>query len=103
MKMEKKKTTPLHEIFIEYYKGIVLFGAVMAALAVWLYEYHYTVRGDGLIGVLAAGSLFFGTLLIGQGIRGWRDGEEWRTRYIKMKSKKGAELTIKKRKKKWSR
>ncbi|MBU2561500.1 MAG: hypothetical protein KKD17_04325 [Nanoarchaeota archaeon] len=101
--MEKKKQTTFDEIFIEYYQGIVLFGIVMVAMAVWLYEYHYTTTGDGLVGVLAACSLFFGTLLLGQGIRGWRDGEEFRDRYIKMRSRSGEELLIRKRKKRWFR
>ena len=98
--MKKKKTITFHDVFIHYYEGVVMFGAVMAAFAVWLYAYHYKPTGDDVIGLIAAAALFFGTLLIGQGIRGWRDGEELRTRYIQMKSRAGAELLIRKKKKK---
>jgi hypothetical protein len=95
----KKKQTTFDELFIEYYQGIMLFGIVMIAIGIWLYEYHYAVTSDDLVGVLAACSLFFGILILGQGIRGWRDGEEFRNRYVKMKSRRGAELEIRKKKK----
>ncbi|NQU78765.1 hypothetical protein HQ545_03260 [Candidatus Woesearchaeota archaeon] len=97
------KDITFHEVFIEYYKGVLLFGVIMSAIALWVYEYQYIPQGNDILGIISACCLFFGILLIGLGIRGWRDGEEHRHRYIKMKSRKGANLTIKKRKKKWSR
>ena len=98
-----KEQSTFAEVVIQYYEGIVLFGIVMVALAVWLFEYHFVSSGDELVGLIAACAMFFGTLLLGQGIRGWRDGEELRHRYIKMTSKAGAELSIRKRKKEWFR
>jgi hypothetical protein len=94
------KDTTFDEVLMEYYKGIVLFGIVFVAMAIWLYEYHYTADGDEILGILSACSLFFGTILIGQGIRGWRDGDDWRNRYTSIKSRGGAEFLIKNRKKK---
>ncbi|MBW2967439.1 hypothetical protein KY362_03050 [Candidatus Woesearchaeota archaeon] len=94
--MEKKITYT--DIIVEYYKGLIMFGAVAIAFAVWVYQYHYIPVGDDVLGVLAAGSLFLGTFLIGQGIRGYRDGEELRNRFFKMKPRKSEEeITIRKR------
>ena len=98
-----KKQTTITDVFIQYYEGIVLFGIIMIALAMWLYKYHYTNTGDDLVGLISACSMFFGILLLGQGIRGWKDSEEFRNKYIKMKSKGGADIAIKKRKRKWFR
>jgi len=96
------RQSTFNDIFIEYYQGIILFGAVMVAISLWLYSFHYIASGDDVVGFIAACALFFGTLLIGQGIRGWRDGMDFRHRFIKMKSKHGAELEIKRKKKrKW--
>ncbi len=99
----KKDINSVADVIIHYYEGIVLFGAVLIAVAVWLYKYHYAVGGDELTGIFAAALLFFGTLIAGQGLRGWRDGEDFRHRYVHMKSRSGAELSIKKRKRKWSK
>ena len=99
----KQRQTTITDVFIHYYEGIVLFGIVMVALGVWLFEYHYRVSSDDLVGLISACAFFFGTLMIGQGIRGWRDGEEFRHRFVKMKSRGGAEIAIKKRKRKWFR
>lgn len=92
-----------NDVFIQYYQGIMLFGIAMIVIAIWLYEHYYVPTSDDLMGLIVACAFFFGTLLIGQGIRGWRDGEEFRHLYIKMKSRHGAELKIKKKKKvkKW--
>ena len=98
--MKNSNISPFAEVIIEYYKGVVLFGVVCVAFASWLYIYHYAPFGDDILGVLAACSLFLGTILIGQGIRGWRDGDDYRNRYVKMHSKGGAEIMIRKRKKK---
>ena len=89
------------DIIVQYYQGVIMFGGLATAFAVWLYIYHYKPIGDDVLGVLAAGSLFLGTFLIGQGIRGYRDGEELRNRYFKLKPRKAEEeLTIRKRLKK---
>jgi len=101
--MMKKQKMTLTDIVVEKYHGVILFGVVVLAVAVWLYEYHYTVSGDDLLGMISAGLLFFGTLVVGTGIRGWRDGEDFRNRYVHMRSKTGAEVAIRKRKQKWSR
>ena len=94
------KQATFDDVFIEYYQGIIIFGLVMVALAVWIYEFHYSVTSDDVIGLIAACALFFGTILIGQGIRGWRDGEDFRSSYISMKSRSGAQLHIRKKKRK---
>ena len=101
--MKNNRYTKFAEVMIHYYEGVVLFGVLMVAVAIWLYEYYYTTTGDDLIGLASAAALFFGTMLLGQGIRGWRDGEEYRHRFIKMKSRMGAEVTIRKRRKGWFR
>ena len=93
----KKHIERIDDLFIHYYEGILLFGVIMTAISIWIYEYHYTESGDGLVGIISAGLLFFGTLVIGQGIRGWRDGEEYRNKYIELRSKTGADLVIEKR------
>lgn len=101
-KMGKKRSSGFADLVVERYKEMILTGVIMVALTVWLYEYHYAVTSDDLVGIIAAVLLFFGTLLIGAGIRGWRDGEDYRNRYTTMRTRGGAELTIKKRKKrKW--
>lgn len=95
-----KKQTTFDEVFIQYYQGIILFGIVMVALCVWLYEYHYTTTGDDLLGIIAACSLFFGTMLIGQGIRGWRDGDDIRNRFINVRRRDAGEVVIEKKRNK---
>jgi len=96
------KHTTFDQVIIEYYHGIVTFGVLLVALAIWLYEYHYTTTGDEMMGLIAAGSLFLGTILTGQGIRGWRDGEEFRNRFIKVRGRTFEnEVTITKKKKKY--
>jgi hypothetical protein len=94
------KPPKLYRFLYEKYHGTILAGVVLSAVAVWLYEYFYSLSGDDLIGLLSAACLFLGILVLGYGIRGWRDGDEWRHRYVKMRSKQGAEVMIKKRKKK---
>jgi hypothetical protein len=94
-----KRPTRFQQFLYEKCQGLVLLGLLLCAIVIWLYEYHYTVTGDDMLGVVAAGALFLGILVLGHGIRGWRDGEEWRNRYVLMKSKTGAEVKIKKRKK----
>ncbi len=94
------KPTPYYQFLYEKYHGIILTGIMLSAVAVWLYEYFYSVSGDDMIGVLAAGCLFVGIIILGNGFRGWRDGDDWRHRYIQMRSKDGADVRIKKRKKK---
>jgi hypothetical protein len=98
-----KKQATFDEIFIQYYQGIMLFGVVMVAIAVWLYEYYYTTTGDDLIGIITACALFFGTLLLGQGIRGWRDGEDIRNRFINVRRRDAGEVVIEKKRRriKW--
>ena len=95
-----KTPTKFSQFMYEKYHGLMLTGVLLSAVAVWLYEYYYSVSSDDLIGVLSAACLFFGVLVLGHGIRGWRDGDEWRHRYVEMRSKGGAEVRIKKRKKK---
>jgi hypothetical protein len=98
----KKRITTTARMSYEHYKEFVLLAIVMLAIVVWLYEYHYSQTSDDLVGLFAALLLFLGTLLLGQGIRGWRDGEDYRHRYIKMKSRHGADVRIRKKKKrKW--
>lgn len=92
--------TEFQKLLYEKYKGIVLAGIMLTAFAVWLYEYFYSTTGDDLIGLFSAAFLFLGVMTLGNGIRGWRDGDDWRYRYIEMNSRGGAHLTIKKRKKK---
>ena len=100
--MAKRKKTGFADIVVERYKELIVAGAILVALTVWLYEYHYAVTSDDFVGIIAAVLLFFGTMLLGAGIRGWRDGEDYRNRHTNMKMRGGAELTIKKRKKrKW--
>jgi len=99
----QKHIRTVSDIFIHYYEGIVLFGIVMISAAIWIYEYHFTETGDSMIGLISSCLLFFGTLVLGQGIRGWRDGEEFRNRYIELRSKGGADVVIEKRKKPWFR
>ncbi|MFH1064474.1 MAG: hypothetical protein V1729_05315 [Candidatus Woesearchaeota archaeon] len=96
--MVRKDINSVVDVIIHYYEGIVLFGAVLIAIAVWLYKYHYAVGGDEITGMIAAALLFFGTFIAGQGVRGWRDGEDFRHRYVHMKSRHGAEIDIRKRK-----
>ena len=98
--MAGKNKTILADIVVEHYRELLLCGAVMIAITVWLYEYHYAVTSDDLVGTIAACLLFFGTMLLGSGIRGWRDGDNYRNRYIKMCARSGAEIHIRKRKKK---
>ena len=100
--MKKPKQTTFDELVKEYYQGIVLFGVLMSAAAALLYEYHYSVTSDDLIGLVAACALFFGIVLIGQGIRGWRESEHFHSSFVYMKSREGKALSIKKkRKRKW--
>ncbi|MBW2972093.1 hypothetical protein KY359_03580 [Candidatus Woesearchaeota archaeon] len=99
--MKENKT--FKEVLFERYRGTLVTGVILVAVSVWLYEYHYTQTGDGLVGMFASCSLFFGTLILGTGIRAWRDGDDYRNRYIFMKSRGGADVAIRKRKKGWFR
>jgi hypothetical protein len=96
------KPTKLDLWIIEYYRGILAIGLVMIAAAIWMYEYLFSNTGDGLMGIICSGLLFFGTVLIGQGIRGWRDGDEYRNRFIKVRGRTFEhEVTITKKRKKY--
>jgi hypothetical protein len=97
--MRKEEISTFDQYLIEYYKGIVLFGVVMVAISIWIYEYHYTQTGDDILGIMASCALFFGTLVVGQGIRGWRDGEDFRNRFIHTRVRAGDEVLVRKRKK----
>ncbi len=100
--MTTKTKISFADLVVEHYTEILIAGVIMIALTVWLYEYNYAVTSDDLVGIVAACTMFFGTMLLGAGIRGWRDGEDYRNRYTKIRTRGGAELTIKKRnKRKW--
>jgi hypothetical protein len=99
---DQKSVKTLMEIIAEHYKELFLLSLVLLFVSVWLYEYYYSLNDDELIGLLAAVLLFFGIIFFSYSIRGWRDGDFFRNRNIKMKSRDGAELLIPKRnKKKW--
>ena len=84
------------------YKEIAGVGLLFAINSVLLYKYLYVSSNDDVVGLIAASSLFFSIILIGQSVRGWRDVSQWRSQFVKMRTKKGISLDIKKRqKKKW--
>ncbi|MFC1723561.1 hypothetical protein ACFL0V_05465 [Nanoarchaeota archaeon] len=84
------------------YKEVIGIGVFFVLVSAYLYEFHYSLSSDDVMGLIAASSLFFGTILIGQGIRGWRDAAQWSSKFVTMRTKKGVHLDIKKRgKKKW--
>jgi hypothetical protein len=87
----------------KYYETMIAIGAVFLVIAIYIYNYHYVTSDDGLVGLLAACALFLGVVLLGQGIRAWRTVKEYQDQFVKLKSKKGMDVTIRKRRQKWSR
>lgn len=96
----RKSINKISKAFETRYKEIILAGALFALASAYLYKFHYIVNNDDITGLIAASMLFLSIILIGQAVRGWRDVKQWRSQFVKMRTKKGIELEIKKRKKK---
>ena len=96
----RKTLNKVSKAFETRYKEILGVGVLFAINAALLYRYLYANTNDDIVGLIAASSLFFSIILIGQSIRGWRDVSQWRSQFIKTRTRKGLELDIKKRKKK---
>ncbi len=94
---EKNDKKIFYEIVPEYFKGVIIFGVVLIFLSMWLYNYHYLPFKDAVLGLVSAASLFLGTIVLGEGIRLFKDSEHFNSLYVRVKNKKGVDIHIKKR------
>ncbi len=98
----RKTLDKIGKAFETRYKEIMAVGTLFCLLAAALYRYQYYPEGDEVMGLIIASAWFLGIILTGQGIRGWRDAAQWSARFVRMKTRNGATISIKKRvKKKW--
>jgi len=87
-------------VFKTRYFGVIGVGGVFVVVSGLLYRNYYAFSHDDVLGLIVASCLFLGTVLIGQGIRGWRDAKQWSARFLTMRTRSGVDLRIKKRVKK---
>jgi hypothetical protein len=86
----------------KYYEWFLLAGAFFTGLSIFVYNYFYIVSSDDLAGLIAACCLFLGCVVLGEGLRAWKEVKGYMGQFVHMTSRKGMDVTIRKRgKQKW--
>lgn len=85
--------------YYEYFLGVGIFFTI---LSVFIYNYKYIVSHDAIIGLIASCSLFLGIVLLGQGLRALKEIRKYKDQFVNIKNRKGLDVTMRKRKPKWS-
>ncbi len=92
-----RKLEKLNQMFKTRYFEVIGLGGLLVVISGLLYRNYYAFSHDDILGLIVASFLFLGAVLIGQGIRGWRDAKQWSARFLTMRTRSGVDLRIKKR------